>query len=77
MIRSFAFADYTMDAGRMDFDIKPASDYHLNDLVKLLNCGFENYFVPIQFNVSAFLAMFSCCDLESQCGACGDLVFAC
>ena len=53
----------------MDFDIKPGSDYHLNDLVKLLNCGFENYFVPIQFNVSAFLVMFSCCDLESQCGA--------
>jgi len=28
----------------MDFDIKSASDYHLNELVKLLNCGFENYF---------------------------------
>jgi len=61
----------------MNFDIKPTSDYHLNDLIKLLNCGFENYFVPIQFNVSAFLVMFSCCDLESQCGAWGDLVFAC
>jgi len=61
----------------MDFDIKTASDYPLPDLVKLLNCGFENYFAPIQFNVSAFLAMYSCCDLESQCGAYGDLVSAC
>jgi len=38
----------------VDFDIKPASDYHLDDLVKLLNCGFEDYFVPIQFNVPHF-----------------------
>jgi ribosomal protein S18 acetylase RimI-like enzyme len=41
----------------MDFDIEPASDYPLPDLVELLNRGFESYFVPIQFNVSAFLAM--------------------
>ena len=34
----------------MDFDIKPASDYPLTDLVKMLNRGFENYFVPMQFN---------------------------
>jgi len=34
----------------MDFNVKPASDYLLTDLVKLLNRGFENYFVPIQFN---------------------------
>jgi len=41
----------------MEFDIKPASDYPLPDLVELLNHGFENYFVPVQFNVSAFLGM--------------------
>jgi ribosomal protein S18 acetylase RimI-like enzyme len=41
----------------MHFDIKPASAYPLTDLVRLLNRGFENYFVPIQFNVPAFLAM--------------------
>ena len=41
----------------MDFDIKPASDYPLPDLVELLNRGFENYFVPIELNVSSFLAM--------------------
>ena len=41
----------------MEFDIKPASDYPLTDLVKLLNRGFENYFVPIQLNVPAFLTM--------------------
>ncbi|MGZ9225395.1 MAG: GNAT family N-acetyltransferase [Anaerolineales bacterium] len=41
----------------MDFDTKPASDYPLPDLVELLNRGFENYFVPIQFNVPAFLTM--------------------
>jgi ribosomal protein S18 acetylase RimI-like enzyme len=41
----------------MEFDIKPASDYPLTALVKLLNRGFENYLVPIQFNIPAFLAM--------------------
>jgi ribosomal protein S18 acetylase RimI-like enzyme len=41
----------------MDFDLKPASDYPLPDLVNWLNQGFENYFVPIQFNVSQFLTM--------------------
>jgi hypothetical protein len=29
----------------------------LPDLVELLNRGFENYFIPIQFNLSAFLTM--------------------
>ena len=41
----------------MDFDTKPASDYPLSDIVKYLNRGFEDYQVPIQFNVSQFLTM--------------------
>ncbi|HEX6270633.1 MAG TPA: GNAT family N-acetyltransferase [Anaerolineales bacterium] len=41
----------------MEFDLRSASDYRLPDLVKLMNRGFENYFIPIQFNVSALLAM--------------------
>ena len=41
----------------MNFDTKPASDYPIPDLVNYLNQGFENYLVPIQFNVSQFLTM--------------------
>ncbi len=41
----------------MDFDIKPASDYPIPDLVEVLNRGFEGYFVPIAFNITAFLNM--------------------
>ncbi len=41
----------------MKFDIKPASDYPIPDLVDFLNCSFENYFIPIQFNVSQFMTM--------------------
>jgi ribosomal protein S18 acetylase RimI-like enzyme len=41
----------------MDFDTGPASNYPLPDLVKFLNHGFENYFVPIQFNTVTFLNM--------------------
>lgn len=41
----------------MDFDMTPASDYPLLDLAELLNRGFEGYFVPINFNVNAFLNM--------------------
>lgn len=41
----------------MDFDIKPASDYPIPDLVEALNRGFEGYFVPIAFNITAFLNM--------------------
>ncbi len=47
-----------MDAGKignMNLDITPASDYPMSDLVKILNRGFENYLVPIQFNVSQFM----------------------
>ena len=49
-----------MDAGKigdMKFDSIPASDSPLPDLVKLLNLGFENYLVLIQFNLSQFLTM--------------------
>src|SRR5512138_1986922 len=41
----------------MDFDIIPASNYPLPDLVKILNRSFEAYFVPIQFDTVAFLGM--------------------
>lgn len=49
-----------MDAGKigyMKFDSRPASDSTLPDLVKLLNLGFENYLVPIQFSLPQFLTM--------------------
>jgi len=38
-------------------DIKPASDYPLLDLTQLLNLSFENYLVPIAFNLPQFLTM--------------------
>jgi GNAT superfamily N-acetyltransferase len=41
----------------MPLDSKPASDYPLPDLTQLLNLSFENYLVPITFNLSQFLAM--------------------
>lgn len=41
----------------MDFESKPASDYPIPALVEVLNHGFENYFVPIAFNVTAFMTM--------------------
>src|SRR5690349_8771507 len=41
----------------MNLELKPASDYSLPDLVDILNRGFENYFVPIAFNVNTFLNM--------------------
>ena len=49
-----------MDAskiGDMKFDSIPASASPLPDLVKLLNLGFENYLVNIQFSLSQFLTM--------------------
>jgi ribosomal protein S18 acetylase RimI-like enzyme len=49
-----------MDEGRignMRIDLKSASDYLLADLVEILNRGFENYLVPIQFNVPQFMYM--------------------
>ena len=41
----------------MDFTSNPASDYPSADLVEILNRGFEGYFVPITFHVTAFLSM--------------------
>jgi ribosomal protein S18 acetylase RimI-like enzyme len=41
----------------MHLETQSASEYPLADLVQLLNRGFENYFVPIQFNLAAFLNM--------------------
>jgi GNAT superfamily N-acetyltransferase len=41
----------------MRFDINPASDYPLPDLVEILNLGFEGYLIPIQLNFSQFLTM--------------------
>lgn len=41
----------------MDFSIVAASNYSLPDLARFLNRGFEDYFVPIQFNTDAFLNM--------------------
>lgn len=41
----------------MNFELKLASDYSIPDLVEILNRGFENYFVPIAFNVTTFLNM--------------------
>jgi ribosomal protein S18 acetylase RimI-like enzyme len=41
----------------MNFSTLPASNYPLPDLVNLLNQGFEDYYVPIQFNTATFLNM--------------------
>jgi len=38
-------------------DIKPASDYPMPDLLRLVNLSFENYIVPIHFNLSQFMEM--------------------
>jgi GNAT superfamily N-acetyltransferase len=60
MLLSSGFVDYTMDAGKiwhMNIDLKPASNYPLPDLVELLNRSFENYLVPIQFNISQFITL--------------------
>ena len=41
----------------MDFETVPASNYSLSELVKLLNRGFEEYFIPIHFNIDMFSSM--------------------
>ena len=41
----------------MDFDTVPASNFPLPDLIKLLNQGFEGYFVPIRIDMPDFLTM--------------------
>ena len=41
----------------MDLTTRSTIDYSLLELVEILNRGFENYFVPIQFNISQFTTM--------------------
>ncbi len=41
----------------MNMDIRPASDYPMPDLLYLLNLSFENYIVPINFNLIQLLTM--------------------
>lgn len=41
----------------MKLDLKPASDSPLPDLLYLLNLSFEDYLVPITFNLIQFLTM--------------------
>ena len=41
----------------MEFSTRSALDYPLPELVEILNRGFENYFVPIQFTISQFSNM--------------------
>ena len=48
----------------MDFASVPASSYPLSDLVSLLNQGFEDYFIPIQFTNSAFVNMLHKDDID-------------
>jgi GNAT superfamily N-acetyltransferase len=41
----------------MDFATVPASNYPAPELAELLNRGFEDYFIPIQFNTNMLLTM--------------------
>lgn len=41
----------------MHLTTSPASDYPLPDLVRLINRGFEDYYIPIQFNATTFSSM--------------------
>jgi ribosomal protein S18 acetylase RimI-like enzyme len=41
----------------MNLDIRPASDYPLTELTQLLNLSFEDYLVPVNFNLVQFLTM--------------------
>ena len=41
----------------MDFDLQPASDLPLPDLLQTLNRGFEEYPVPIHLSLSQFIDM--------------------
>jgi GNAT superfamily N-acetyltransferase len=41
----------------MKMDLNSASNYPLLNLTDFLNISFENYFVPIQFNMSQFVTM--------------------
>lgn len=50
-------SDPNVQKDTMNFGTVPASNFPVPDLVKFLNQGFENYFVPIQFNTETFLTM--------------------
>lgn len=41
----------------MKLDTAPAADHPIPDLVQLLNLSFENYLVPVQFEIPDFLTM--------------------
>lgn len=41
----------------MEFNTRSVIDYPLPELVDVLNRSFENYFIPIQFNISQFNTM--------------------
>jgi GNAT superfamily N-acetyltransferase len=41
----------------MDFNVAPTLNYSLSDLVKFLNSGFEDYFIPIRIEIIDFLNM--------------------
>lgn len=43
--------------GNMKLDTQPASDHPTTDLLQLLNLSFENYLVPVHFDLSQFLTM--------------------
>lgn len=43
--------------GNMDLELKSASDYPMFDLVKFLNLSFEDYYIPVRFNLSQLLTM--------------------
>ncbi len=53
----------------MDFAVRPASDFPITELVSLLNRGFEDYFIPIQFSNSMFWNMIhkDGIDLSASC----------
>lgn len=43
--------------GGMKLDTRPASDYPTPDLLRLLNLSFEDYLVPVHFELPQFLTM--------------------
>jgi GNAT superfamily N-acetyltransferase len=69
----------------MEFVTAPASNYSLPDLVKLLNRGFEEYFVPIHFTMDMFSNMLRKDGIDladsrvllAQDRACGVALIAC
>ncbi|NJC98079.1 MAG: GNAT family N-acetyltransferase [Anaerolineales bacterium] len=50
----------------MTLETRPASDYPLPDLVNHLNLSFEDYIVPVQFNLPQFLTILRKDSLDLQ-----------